>query len=67
MENELDEISNIAIKVCSFISVTKDACQINDYLYEEMALEQAKKLQTEVIDRIDVLRINCINVFKDFS
>lgn len=49
---ELDDIERLALGVNSLISVTKDACQINDYTNEQFVLEYAISLQDEVIEKI---------------
>ena len=58
---ELDEIEELALGVSCLISVTKDACQTNDYTKEQIVLEHAISIQDEVIDRIISLSTHFIN------
>ena len=54
----LDEIENIAFDVCALISVTRDACETNNYVNEEITLSYALKLQHNIIEKLFNMNIN---------
>ena len=59
-EEKFDEIEKLATDVYAMLSVTKNACQAHDYIYEETVLEYALKLQNEIIIKITDLNMPVI-------
>ena len=58
LQQELDEIEKMAIDVSGLISVTKDACEVNDYTSEYSALECALQIQNSLVEKIVNLGIS---------
>ncbi len=61
-KQQLEEIEKLAIDVSGFISVTKDACEVNDYVDEYTTLEYAHKLQQKLVEMIMDINVYEIKV-----
>ncbi len=52
LQQKLEKIERLALDVSGFISVTKDACKVNDYTSEFTTLEHTLRIQNELIEEI---------------
>lgn len=57
---ELDEIEKLASDVFSIISITKSACQANDFTSEESVLGHALDIQNQMIEKLINLNMSCL-------
>lgn len=57
---ELDEIEKLASDVSSIISITKSACQANDFTSEESVLGYALDIQNQMIEKLINLNMSCL-------